>query len=668
MVGKSKKHHKSSEGTRSKGSNASQHPAALNVVNNETSVPLKPIKLSLNASDHTVVEGAGDDDVTSNPIRDREEEGHARIHASGRCSPSPDPLAMTLPIKPHEANGESSEESLRPEPEGAESEPSPQSGHLPSTSPSLSGGKRAEEVESLGTSLFGGHPGGHRKVFHLRAGSPSSEPPPPAIAPAIRQEGASGAVNEGTPGTTEKKVKHKSGLNFPLHPTSWPPKSLCMGSDKLMTLPNVRFPLQKPPSSASHLKQAALKYFLITNVSRPWIDQGPRSLQQDSVLVDAIRAQTPLIIICDGHGSISLLDKEPTEVPGDIKNFLHVGGRQAAEICSQTILQFMNKYADEFSLHKADEFFHRAFSSAHSTVLNQIFMGTEKDPDGQPARKDMSALDGTYFSHSLNKWLQLVPRSSAINAVVSKELLLLPDGSQCPFYRRANGSWEHGEFGTTCTACVILNAADEIRPYRKVCVTGNVGDTDACLFRFSSAMAGQRAVLKFGLWLTKEHSLYSREERERPLEAGGVLSDYEGGEGIKFKLKVDIDMPQGGRNAVAYEPTRGIGHAIGQFRGIIPSPSISVVEVEDGDIIVVGTDGLWNALGGRRRPGDTRELGEEMEGVLLANMKKFFQLHREKDPQAIGGELMNLAKRKGLQDNASLAVVKITSSGMMVNT
>uniref|UniRef100_A0A7S4M1D3 PPM-type phosphatase domain-containing protein n=1 Tax=Guillardia theta TaxID=55529 RepID=A0A7S4M1D3_GUITH len=637
MVGKSKKHHKSSEGTRSKGSNASQHPAALNVVNNETSVPLKPIKLSLNASDHTVVEGAGDDDVTSNPIRDREEEGHARIHASGRCSPSPDPLAMTLPIKPHEANGESSEESLRPEPEGAESEPSPQSGHLPSTSPSLSG-------------------------------SPSSEPPPPAIAPAIRQEGASGAVNEGTPGTTEKKVKHKSGLNFPLHPTSWPPKSLCMGSDKLMTLPNVRFPLQKPPSSASHLKQAALKYFLITNVSRPWIDQGPRSLQQDSVLVDAIRAQTPLIIICDGHGSISLLDKEPTEVPGDIKNFLHVGGRQAAEICSQTILQFMNKYADEFSLHKADEFFHRAFSSAHSTVLNQIFMGTEKDPDGQPARKDMSALDGTYFSHSLNKWLQLVPRSSAINAVVSKELLLLPDGSQCPFYRRANGSWEHGEFGTTCTACVILNAADEIRPYRKVCVTGNVGDTDACLFRFSSAMAGQRAVLKFGLWLTKEHSLYSREERERPLEAGGVLSDYEGGEGIKFKLKVDIDMPQGGRNAVAYEPTRGIGHAIGQFRGIIPSPSISVVEVEDGDIIVVGTDGLWNALGGRRRPGDTRELGEEMEGVLLANMKKFFQLHREKDPQAIGGELMNLAKRKGLQDNASLAVVKITSSGMMVNT
>eukprot|EP00960_Hanusia_phi_P040005 754191-Hanusia_phi.AAC.9 len=33
-----------------------------------------------------------------------------------------------------------------------------------------------------------------------------------------------------------------------------------------------------------------------------------------------------------------------------------------------------------------------------------------------------------------------------------------------------------------------------------------------------------------------------------------------------------------------------------------------------------------------------------MEGMLLANMKKFFQLHREKDPQAIGGELMNFAK------------------------
>eukprot|EP00960_Hanusia_phi_P040006 754191-Hanusia_phi.AAC.10 len=210
-------------------------------------------------------------------------------------------------------------------------------------------------------------------------------------------------------------------------------------------------------------------------------------------------------------------------------------------------------------------------------------MGTGKDSNAHHG-KEVSALDGTYFSHSLSKWLQLVPRSSASNAVVSKELLLLPDGSRCPFYRRANGSWEHAEFGTTCTACVILNAADDLKPYRKVCLTGNVGDTDACLFRFSAAMAGQRAVLKFGLWLTKEHSLYSEEERRRPVQEGRVLSDLEGADGIRFKVKVDIDMPQGGRHAVAYEPTRGIGHAIGQFRGIIPSPSISVVEVEEGRI------------------------------------------------------------------------------------
>ena len=45
---------------------------------------------------------------------------------------------------------------------------------------------------------------------------------------------------------------------------------------------------------------------------------------------------------------------------------------------------------------------------------------------------------------------------------------------------------------------------------------------------------------------------------------------------------------------VAYEPTRGIGHAMGQHYGITPSPAVSVTEAEADDVILVASDGLWS--------------------------------------------------------------------------
>jgi serine/threonine protein phosphatase PrpC len=97
--------------------------------------------------------------------------------------------------------------------------------------------------------------------------------------------------------------------------------------------------------------------------------------------------------------------------------------------------------------------------------------------------------------------------------------------------------------------------------------------------------------------LTKEHTLYSGEERRRPVPRGCLLEHLEGDDSIKWKVRVDVAMPEGKAKAVAYEPTRGIGHTIGQYHGISPCPSLSVCEVEALDIIVVASDGLWNALG-----------------------------------------------------------------------
>ena len=35
-----------------------------------------------------------------------------------------------------------------------------------------------------------------------------------------------------------------------------------------------------------------------------------------------------------------------------------------------------------------------------------------------------------------------------------------------------------------------------------------------------------------------------------------------------------ITLPNGSQSTVAYEPTRGIGHAMGQYFGITPAPSV----------------------------------------------------------------------------------------------
>ena len=45
-----------------------------------------------------------------------------------------------------------------------------------------------------------------------------------------------------------------------------------------------------------------------------------------------------------------------------------------------------------------------------------------------------------------------------------------------------------------------------------------------------------------------------------------------------------------------------------QYFGVVPAPSVSVTEVAANDILVVGSDGLWSAMGYRRAPSDVGAL------------------------------------------------------------
>jgi len=181
-----------------------------------------------------------------------------------------------------------------------------------------------------------------------------------------------------------------------------------------------------------------------------------------------------------------------------------------------------------------------------------------------------SAVDAAYFKLAVSKWCNQVPKAVSQAAVISKHVrtiqipasistLCTPPSSppssiptvrdgalgagmavEGVYYKRVNGRWDHLDFGTTATCCLVLNAPDAANAHRKLCVTAHVGDSDACLFRFAASSqacnACSRPLLSIASWLTKDHSLYAEEERLRPVPRGCLLHHLEGHDSIKWKV------------------------------------------------------------------------------------------------------------------------------------
>lgn len=160
-------------------------------------------------------------------------------------------------------------------------------------------------------------------------------------------------------------------------------KLLLHGSKSLWQLPDARLPPSKGETATAaggktSGKNSGVKYQLVTSISKGLLELGPRPLQQDAIHVGAVRGSIPFVVVCDGHGYVNLLNNLPGETPQEVRNLLHVGGRQAAEITCQAVAQYLDKYSNEFSVHTADRFFHKAFCLAHQVAfLTMTFPDTD---------------------------------------------------------------------------------------------------------------------------------------------------------------------------------------------------------------------------------------------------------------------------------------------------
>jgi hypothetical protein len=50
------------------------------------------------------------------------------------------------------------------------------------------------------------------------------------------------------------------------------------------------------------------------------VEQGPRALQQDAGLIEAVGGGVPVICVCDGHGSVAMLQMDQGKTPREVQN------------------------------------------------------------------------------------------------------------------------------------------------------------------------------------------------------------------------------------------------------------------------------------------------------------------------------------------------------------
>lgn len=48
------------------------------------------------------------------------------------------------------------------------------------------------------------------------------------------------------------------------------------------------------------------------------MEQGPRALQQDAGAIEAVGGGVPVICVCDGHGSVAMLQMDQGKTPREV--------------------------------------------------------------------------------------------------------------------------------------------------------------------------------------------------------------------------------------------------------------------------------------------------------------------------------------------------------------
>ena len=143
-------------------------------------------------------------------------------------------------------------------------------------------------------------------------------------------------------------------------------------------------------------------------------------------------------------------------------------------------------------------------------------------------------------------------------------------------------------------------------------MVSNIGDSRAILCRKS-----QTSDLSFELYdLSSDHKLTRQDERRRVASCGAEIIDAFGGRltaSNKDFTKQELKQLKLGLNM-----SRALGHIILRKYGVSSEPEFSFLNVEDGDIVICATDGLWEGSSDK-----------EIVDLVVSNYNSVSQLARE---------------------------------------
>lgn len=230
----------------------------------------------------------------------------------------------------------------------------------------------------------------------------------------------------------------------------------------------------------------------------------------------------------------------------------------------------------------------------------------------------ISAFDGDYFE---KYGRTMFPSYENINQFISRKGILIEKNIfdnpyHVPIYLNEKGEKVSDlDSGTTLTTCLIYKEND------KYCLlTGHVGDSHAFILRERDGIET--------FFVTDDHSVNNKKEVER-CDKEGLIA-----EGPYFYQK------KGGSRGLM--PSRALGHPILSNYGISIAPHISKVYLEKGDIVIVGSDGLW-------------DLTIDIPKLIKDN----HHLFKNATVERIGSVLLHLFNMQEITDNVSFYVIKI---------
>lgn len=303
-----------------------------------------------------------------------------------------------------------------------------------------------------------------------------------------------------------------------------------------------------------------------------------------------------IVSVADGHGSVKF------------DNSCYLGGYELAKFAVENILFILensNLYLNNtmLSCKNIVDILEKTYNTVGRLIANSI--------QSVEPQEDKNVFEKFWW----NNLEQFKNNQKFFDYSISKKVKI--DNQQLPmlFYtNEKNEILACAEYGCTSTTLLFKTIKNKMYVF-----VANIGDSDAYLFHYNKITKCYDDVIK----LTITHDGKNLEERNRVLNAVPPNLPVNLLKYLKPKISYDKKKnkfyakqkwPNNKKREFELMLTRSFGHeSFWKYFGVLNKPDINYFELNDQDVVVVATDGLW---------GHQFEFTEQVLNQILCSLNK----------------------------------------------